>query len=332
MTAPDESFREQLVSYLYGELQGEALRSFEAQLAASESARRELAALQRTLHLTRAARADLLEEPPARGREALLRAAAAGVREDPPARGSNEQTVRRLVRPLRWLAPTLAVAAAALLLVVKRGEDAGEHPLRRPEPATHEPAAAPSEELGATEAPPAARALPSEARGPSTEYAEPPGKHSVGSSPEAKGSGARGVARTRSATRPRSLADAPTPEARSEPVPDVLAQAGSRAPARAPVPAAAPKREFAAAPSEARAEEEGARVAKPASSAGGSAAEGAAQLLARAREHTAAGRYAQAVALYRQLLERFPDHPRAALFRSELARARALAEPGETDE
>src|SRR4051812_35216023 len=78
MTLSFEQFRERMVDYLYQELTGDELRAFEAYLSESAEARRELSALQSTLHIARQGLAQAAaEEPPTRVRAAVLAAAQA---------------------------------------------------------------------------------------------------------------------------------------------------------------------------------------------------------------------------------------------------------------
>jgi anti-sigma factor RsiW len=127
VSLPIETFRAQLVDYLYGELEGDALRAFEAKLAESAECRRELEALQETLTLAREGlRVQADEEPPARVRDAVLRAAAQ------PAKGeqasANAPAAQHATAEggfwawLRapWLLPTLGVCAAVAVVVLGR--------------------------------------------------------------------------------------------------------------------------------------------------------------------------------------------------------------------
>jgi TolA-binding protein len=139
VTLSIERFREQLVGYLYGELEGESLREFEASLQASEDYRRELTSMQETLRVSRAGLGALRERdhaPPSRVSSAVLAAAAAQVRElaaevgprvgQPLAKARRGAT--RSDAPeassfwsfLRtpWLLPTLGVAAAVSVVVL----------------------------------------------------------------------------------------------------------------------------------------------------------------------------------------------------------------------
>ena len=139
-----EQVRAHMVEYLYGELPEERRREFEAALATSESHRRELAALERTLGLARAALArELSEEPPAAVRGRVLEAAreASRVTSAPaaaPARPAPATERRGLWALLRapWLYPAVGFAAAlAIVIVIDRRDRASD-----PEPLPHEEA------------------------------------------------------------------------------------------------------------------------------------------------------------------------------------------------
>ena len=162
MTLSMEQFRERLVDYLYGELEGEDLREFEACLFASAECRRELAALQGTLRTARAELArDQSEVPPARVRTAVLAAAAEAERVREPSRAAAPVTVSAPVSVRKehagtwwswlrtpWLVPTLGVAAAVAIIVLSKEIE----PLRlRKHEAEHEAVAheAPSARAGA---------------------------------------------------------------------------------------------------------------------------------------------------------------------------------------
>ena len=129
--------RERMLEYLYDELPAQERAAFEQQLAASEADQRELASLQATLQDTRALLAND-PPPPARVRSAVLAAAAAqlqaaaGSADAPtlPRRAAaspggpadlSQQRVRRWLRAT-WIVPSLAVAAATLLMLKQRGE------------------------------------------------------------------------------------------------------------------------------------------------------------------------------------------------------------------
>ena len=133
MSLTIEQFRERVVDYLYGELDGEALREFEACLVESAACRSELAALQSTLRTARAGLTPVDREvPPARVRTAVLAAAAEAQRARSPAalpvRALNEHLAAWwswLRTP--WLVPTIGVAAAVAVVVLGREIE----PLRR---------------------------------------------------------------------------------------------------------------------------------------------------------------------------------------------------------
>ena len=122
-----EQFRERLVDYLYGTLEGEELRMFEECLAESEVCRRELSTMQSTLRTARLELAKPASGPAPVVRDAVLaaaaveaRALAAAARERKSQRPSLRPAAPSAARSDRWawlrapwLLPTLGVAAAA---------------------------------------------------------------------------------------------------------------------------------------------------------------------------------------------------------------------------
>ncbi|MEY4512562.1 MAG: hypothetical protein RLZZ450_4684, partial [Pseudomonadota bacterium] len=120
MTLSVERFRDQLVGYLYGELEGESLHEFEASLRASEQYRSELATMQETLRLSRDGLAALRESdraPPSRVSRAVLAAAAEQLRERASDRERETSSFWVFLRT-PWLLPTLGVAAAVSVVVL----------------------------------------------------------------------------------------------------------------------------------------------------------------------------------------------------------------------
>ncbi|MET0283644.1 MAG: hypothetical protein ABW352_04220 [Polyangiales bacterium] len=318
----EEQFREQLVDYLYDELDQAQRAAFEAELASSTERRAELEAMRATLRSARTGLSALDEEPPARLRGAILDA----------------ERASHVVRPRAWyrrgitVAPLLAAAAALTFAVLaprpehQPGPDYASEPApgaplapavpepmpeaSRDEPGVGELARAPVESKSKLEASDKARekkgelrARSASRRGPALQeraddravsnegFAQPPADWGSGSLGAAGGGGLR---------------DQREAEERS----DVPASRPAPAPAAR---AAAPKKSAAA---------ESAELAKPARDAGSAPDE----LVQRAQEHMAAHRWSQAVIAYRELLQRFPKDERAARWRSELGEAaRALS-------
>ena len=148
MTLSSEQFREQLVDYLYGELEGDSLREFEASLRASELCRRELEAMKETLRISREGVPSLRaldDAPPSRVNSAIMAAAAAQAREllaepgavrsradEPraeagaPRRGGAPSLWSWLRTP--WLLPTLGVAAAVSIVVLHKRVESPKMP------------------------------------------------------------------------------------------------------------------------------------------------------------------------------------------------------------
>jgi hypothetical protein len=242
----DEQFRDRLIDYLYGELEGDELEAFETRLLESESCRRELSALQETLGIARAALSGpLLEEPPARVRAALLAAAGAGIattereqdaatalRSPPassaptplaqvhtlPARPGQEPSARKLRAALRtpWLLPTLGIAAAVAIVVLGKGGDPdalNERLAEQHQERARSPAAAPAPRESASEVPTESEESASAHDAPSPVSAAP-AKRSEPAQPEAK----RELARARSGSGGPPKAKAPIdPVASSDP-------------------------------------------------------------------------------------------------------------------
>ncbi|MDB4973785.1 MAG: hypothetical protein JWN48_2126 [Myxococcaceae bacterium] len=340
-----QQFQDQLIDYLYGQLEGEALREFERCLAESEACRSELATLQDTLTRTRSELRRDPEAPPPRVRAAVLAAAAEQLRVMPaapapaplraaaaPPAQTTKQTAQEssfwsLVRT-PWLVPTLGVAAAVALLVFHKEVEAPRSTLER-QPS--EPELAPASSPAPLPAAERSVATTSAPKG----YAEPP-RHWRGQREEAL-RGAR-----------ESHAEAERDERTAAPE-----QASLQDKARhATAPAAAPASVVAAAaPAPAKPAADGlARIGGAGAGSGGSyvrgpsassaasspRAEGAAnvasasrkksasssrrdQLVARAQRQVVAAEWAQAIASYRELLKHFPDDPQVSGWRGQLA-------------
>lgn len=331
MSSSEERIREQLVDYLYGELDGAQLDEFEAELAASPALRAELEALRATLRTARSGLAALHEEPPAHVRAVILAAEQA-------TRAPRRAVSKPWYRRTSTLVPTLAAAAAVAFAVLAPRRD---HQLdRRVE---HEAASSPPAEGTPTPAvapePPAAplKDEPSSLGGGPRDEARPPPPR-----PTAE----RRVPRPK-ATRQRAADEETRLEynkgAKRERELDDLARGGSgfaQPPAGYAPVRAAPAEEAAAPEAERAAEKKTVSAerpaAAPASSAPAQVQEGAREdaapsrapdaLVARAKEHADARRWADAAIAYRELLQRFPKDPRAASWRSELSRvARELS-------
>lgn len=331
--------REQMVDYLYGELQGEALAAFEAALRESEQSRRELAELQAMLRATRGELArDKAAQPPARVRDAVLKAAEDAAQRDapPPARVIDAMPQRSaLSSALRWLRsvwilPPLIAAAAAALLVFRKEQPPAESAHTQPTSHVAEPEA-PGAPEGSTpgaatpqaEAPPPPAPESRSARSKSREqYATPPADwrrsrsadtrarapaattgESAPTREEQASGGGLGSAERRAAAAPQA------PEALD---PDTtLSSDGLRTAAPSSAPSARPSAEV--------------RSAAPAP-----VPLTAANLERRARAHAAADRWAQAAADYRELLRRFPQDPRRKLWTEQLELALRAAEQAAT--
>ncbi|HEY6881570.1 MAG TPA: hypothetical protein VI299_26270, partial [Polyangiales bacterium] len=165
MSQREDQFREQLVDYLYGELDGAQRVAFEAELAASPEHRAELAAMRATLRTARSGLAALNEEPPAHLRAAIL----AGER---AVHAPKVVALKPWYRRASALVPALAAAAAVAFAVLAprrdhqldRGleEDAPASPAEPAQPVAA-PAAPPPESEGLGGAPrEAERAEPSQ--------------------------------------------------------------------------------------------------------------------------------------------------------------------------
>lgn len=155
MTHSIEHFREQLVDYLYGQLEGDELRAFEAFVAESEEARRELSTLSDTLYVARKGLTQLADEPAPTHVSAAVLAFAAQHVERPQAARKPAATPRAEGGPwawLRapWLVPTLGVAAAVSIVVLYKRVESPDMTRHREPAATSEPAtpAAPPEAPG----------------------------------------------------------------------------------------------------------------------------------------------------------------------------------------
>jgi hypothetical protein len=344
----EEQFREQLVDYLYGELDDTQRAAFEAELAASPARRAELDALRATLRTARTGLASLEEEPPARLRGVILDA---------------ERASYRVVQRKPWyrrgvtVAPLLAAAAALTFAVLaprpehQPGPDYASEPAALPTPREAAPtsptreedapgvgelARAPVESKGKLEASEKKRELRSRSaarRGPAAEeniaeraddraaqgegFAQPPAGWGSGT---LGGSGGGGLRLEPHADKAASRA--PSPRA---PAPRASAPASESAVSESAVSEAAPApvaSRPAPAPAKTSADAEPREQARPEAAAPRAPDE----QVKRAQEHMAARRWSQAVIAYRELLQRFPRDERAARWRSELGEAaRALS-------
>ncbi|HEX5661751.1 MAG TPA: hypothetical protein VFX59_31385 [Polyangiales bacterium] len=337
----EEQFREQLVDYLYGELDGAQRAAFEKELEAPER-RAELEAMRATLRTARTGLAALDEEPPARLRGAILDAERAS---------RNVIALKPWYRRAGTITPMLAAAAALTFAVLAPRRD--EQPRLEPQPRLEQappplPAApavvppaddAPAESKGKLEArgtsarerhveapaekerearPPLRAPRPAEAR-KSAAADERADDFGGGFAAPPAGWGSGGGALGRGAARERAL-DKAEPEAAEESV-------ASAPPPRAAAPAS---------PSHSMASEQAGGPAKRSQVVSKPGAELASgrdagqqrapdELVQRAREHASAHRWSEAVLAYRELLQRFPKDERAASWRSELGSAsRAL--------
>jgi hypothetical protein len=337
----EEQFREQLVDYLYGELDGAQRDAFEASLAASPQRQAELEAMRETLRTARTGLAALNEEPPARLRGAILDA---------------ERASHARVLPLKpWyrrastITPALAAAAALTFAVLapRRDQQPRLDNEQAPAPPAAEPTAAPqgepiveqlveSESKGKLEAPAEKkrdvrvqrRARPEldDSKDGLSGFAPPPPGWGSGAVGRSGGGGSGDALEGVAADKPRVQAEA---RARREEA-ESSARAASATSAPAPVAAKPAKR--ARAPEAAPKSSADLASAEPASAepARGPSADAGSQrapdaMVQRAREHVSARRWSEAVIAYRELLMRFPKDERAASWRSELGdAARAL--------
>lgn len=241
-----EQVRAHMLDYLYDELSEEGRREFEAAVAASDSHRRELAALERTLGLARSALSrELSQEPPVAVRPRVLAAAreaarADGAPADKRARAAQPTEQRGLWALLRapWLYPAVGFAAALIIVIVidrrERASEAGpapheEAPVSAPSRDTLAPASKAEEQGGAAAS---ERGL----GGQSSERVSPELKRRAGSS-----RGSSGAAR-------------PSPEEPASAATGRAAKPASRARTReyaAPPPSAAPAERSFESPSKA---------------------------------------------------------------------------------
>ena len=182
MTLSLEQFRERLVDYLYGQLEGEELRAFEAYLSESQTCREELAAMRRTLDRARQELREDAQEPPARVRRAVLAAAREHARPQAEAMVARARVAAPMaaapmgaakkVLPKKsawqrahasWWVPALGVAAVVSLFVFGRdvqvpGARVDERSYPMPE--QEDERAAPSPAASAAAAPAAEPAAP----------------------------------------------------------------------------------------------------------------------------------------------------------------------------
>jgi hypothetical protein len=121
MSDEREQFRQRLLDYLYGELEGAELAAFEAQLAESQPNRDELAALQRTLETSRAGLAMLEEAPPARISRTVnnfAQAHAEAIASERSARAWHTGVSSWLRKPI-WAGALGVSAVVALVLIIR---------------------------------------------------------------------------------------------------------------------------------------------------------------------------------------------------------------------
>ncbi len=296
MSLSEERFREQLVDYLYGELDDARRAAFEAELSASPERRAELAALRATLQSARTGLSVLNEDPPVRLRGAILDAA---------------QEQRKVQARAPWyrrgttLAPLLAAAAALTFAVLSPNRDQQPGPDYSSEAA---PASAPAQPAEQAPAPIAGDRLaaPPEAEGKGKlEAPRRAKKRDTGRRSEVELSAPREAAEP--ALRERDDAYAQPPEGWSG--------LGAASTAGGGPGASADKAERAQ--DEARS---GAPAAPPASRpAPAKRAPDAA--VESANAHMQAHRWSEAVLAYRELMQRYPKDERYVAWRGQLTRA-----------
>jgi hypothetical protein len=349
----DEQFREQLVDYLYGELEGARLEAFEAALALP-ARRAELEALRETLRAARSGLAALAEEPPTGARASILAAEQAS-RE--PSRVVRGPWFRKLHAGV--VVPALAAAAALTFAVLapRRDHVPGQSYEVEARPRARERTEAPAETFPGS--PPALPEPPREQ--PLGALPGEPPRDQLPSADEAEQS-ASGGAPARSERKREAPARARRPAGEgvagrsgggyAQPPPSArddlgdsdrggvgaLREAEPRAEqarasrtmdkesaASAP-PAAAPAKKGGAASISAAPAAEQAASESPKAAPEPDARNSPDALVERARAHAEARRWADAAIAYRELLQRFPRDPRAAAWRSELGRvARELS-------
>jgi hypothetical protein len=198
-----EQFRERLVDYLYGTLEGDERKAFEECLAESEVCRRELSTLQSTLRTVRLELAKPQDEPPPSVRASVLAAAAVEARVLEAAareRKSQRPSARPSSRPARpvpdsargglwswlrapWLLPTLGVAAAVAVVVLHKEV---ESPVQR-EAESREPA-------GPSAASPAESVAPAKPAAPEAVAPAPAQGMAEGRAPEPSAAPGKGYA------------------------------------------------------------------------------------------------------------------------------------------
>jgi hypothetical protein len=356
----DEQFREQLVDYLYEELEGAQLEAFEAALALP-ARRAELEALRETLRAARSGLAALAEEPPTGARASILAAEQAS-RE--PARVVRGPWFRKLHAGVVLPALAAAAALAFAVLAPRRDHVPGQNYEVEARPRARER----RNEAPAEPFPGSPSALP-EAPREQARPGEPP-KDQPPSADEAEQS-ASGSAPAQSERKREAPARARRPAGEgvagrsgggyAQPPPaawDDLSDRGGVGALREVAPRAEQARASRAADTESAASTPPAaapakkgdpasivrtRDRGRASTSAAPAAEQAAPqspqaapeldarnnpdaLVERARAHAEARRWADAAIAYRELLQRFPRDPRAAAWRSELGRvARELS-------
>lgn len=342
MTLSHEQFREHLLGYVYGELQGSEREAFEASLAASEEYRRELAAVREVLETTRAGLSALQETPPARVKQAVLAAAA----QQAPAAVATPTNAKviRLFAP-KWIA-VLSVAAVVGLAVLSRRSDetsrVSEQPAPRAAPVSPAPVHEPTAPLDDDNEAPAG-ASPEGAAQPASDALRRSGPGAP-TAPASSRGGALGALREQTWREGREA----LPKRAARP------QSPAAAPSYAPAPESAPgkgaaqppaelqhaddsntfKRERKAKTQELAAPQDGAAAAAPTRSATPSVTEASRSEeesspiatastaeISHAREHLIAKRWARAREAYQKLLRQYPQDPRADEWRKQLQAA-----------
>jgi hypothetical protein len=319
MSSAQDEFRQQLLGYVYGELKGDELAAFEAQLASSEEYQRELASMRETLQLAREGLSALAEAAPPRLHGKLI--ALADAREAAPRKPSFWAWLRN-----PSLIAVAGLATIALLAVVSRQNpfDAkhdrvpiGEEP--KPAAPVLERNAEESQGPGANElAPPA----------PTRETPQPAThRKREASADERRGAAAKSSGPMRDRAAPRKYAE--PPPARDDQLAAPSAAAAESVEA-APMPRAEP-----AAPKRAAANGGGAydlekpstsRFAQPPPAAPTVPQLAPDQAVNLAREHAEHARWQEAALAYRELLRRYPDDPRKSEWQRELDLAKRVLE------
>lgn len=355
MTLTMEQFRERLVDYLYGELEGEEREAFEACLAASETCQQELESMRHTLSHARSGLAELQEPPPPGLHHRLLALA------DREGRRSHARL--RLPWIVLWLRNPAFISAAglatvALLAVVgrqafrARPEDLANPPAQTTHP-TADSAATPTREVAKPGASDGERTAP-EATEPTDR--QPHQRRGLGEASPAQldqateGAPAPPSAKKAQPAPPRRTYAEPPPSWRPQRAAERTRRRERRAtPAArgekktkgaAPAPVGARPSDLAddtrATPMDLQQESEPEPEAKAAPALRSAATDGSgsgagaagsghyapAELIRRAEKHLAEGRPQDAARAYLSLLQRFPQDPRRADWRARLTAAK----------